>query len=155
MITSLCPCYSNLAFTDCCQPYLQDKKNPETALALMRSRYTAYTLADINYIMKTMRGAALEKFDYSSAKQWAESVKWEGLRVIRSIQKSEQIAFVEFIAYFYSHDQTRVIYEMSEFHLMQGRWFYTSGVQPKLHRNSCCPCGSGKKSKKCCFKNYQ
>ncbi|MCA9791670.1 MAG: SEC-C domain-containing protein, partial [Candidatus Eremiobacteraeota bacterium] len=39
---------------------------------------------------------------------------------------------------------------------LDGRWYYLDGVEtpvqagPKVGRNDPCPCGSGKKYKKCC-----
>ena len=37
-----CPCGSGARYDQCCQPYLADRAQPPTAVALMRSRYTAY-----------------------------------------------------------------------------------------------------------------
>ncbi|MCF1613211.1 SEC-C domain-containing protein, partial [Serratia marcescens] len=30
------------------------------------------------------------------------------------------------------------------------RWYYIDGTKPQPGRNAMCPCGSGKKYKKCC-----
>ena len=48
-----CPCGSGRAFTACCGPYLAGTALPETAEALMRSRYTAYARRDGAYLSAT------------------------------------------------------------------------------------------------------
>ena len=48
-----CSCGSGRDYVTCCQPYVEGRAHPETPEALMRSRYTAYTMADIDYIEKT------------------------------------------------------------------------------------------------------
>ena len=47
-----CPCGSGSAFDDCCGPYLGGAPAP-TAVALMRSRYTAFALGDEDHLFRT------------------------------------------------------------------------------------------------------
>ena len=50
-----CPCGSPRSFDSCCGPFHSGgERNPPTAEALMRSRYTAYARADIDYIARTL-----------------------------------------------------------------------------------------------------
>lgn len=49
----LCPCKSNISYSDCCEPYHNSTKLPSTAEQLMRSRYSAYALKLINYLIET------------------------------------------------------------------------------------------------------
>ncbi len=154
-----CPCGSQQPFDNCCGQFIQQNQLPSTAEALMRSRYTAYTLNNIDYIAATMRGKAAEGFDPVSAKQWAESVKWLGLQVLEHEVVSADRAYVEFIAASEYQGQQQELHERSEFHRIDGRWFYVDGVagtltpptQDKVGRNDPCPCGSGHKYKKCCL----
>lgn len=141
-----CPCGSGSIYESCCEPYIKGNKTPATSEALMRSRYTAYTQANISYIENTMREKAASHFDPASAKQWAESVDWQGLVVITT--KANQVTF---IAKFIDQDKPQVIFECSEFKKLNGRWFYVDGFTPKVSRNEQCPCSSGKKAKRCCF----
>jgi uncharacterized protein YchJ len=53
-----CPCLSGGAFSSCCAPYLSGEKTPDTPEKLMRSRYTAFTKADVDYLKKTASGKA-------------------------------------------------------------------------------------------------
>ncbi|MCU7819886.1 MAG: SEC-C domain-containing protein, partial [gamma proteobacterium symbiont of Lucinoma myriamae] len=50
-----CPCQSGLLFSHCCQRFLDSSLGlyPETSEQLMRSRYSAYVLDDLDYILKT------------------------------------------------------------------------------------------------------
>jgi SEC-C motif-containing protein len=65
---------------------------------------------------------------------------------------------VEFIAYYRpknDNNQRLSLHELSSFRQDDGRWYYVDGITPtqkpkKTGRNDACPCGSGKKFKKCC-----
>ena len=50
---SLCACHSGKAYGDCCQPYHTTNKIPENPVILVRSRYCAYSLGNVSYIMAT------------------------------------------------------------------------------------------------------
>jgi len=54
--------------------------SPQTPLQLMRSCYTAYTQANITYIVNTMKGPAAKNFNYDSALQWASNIQWENVK---------------------------------------------------------------------------
>ena len=45
-----CPCGSGNDFDQCCEPLLEDRRRPQTAEELLRSRYTAFTVHDIRYV---------------------------------------------------------------------------------------------------------
>lgn len=147
-----CPCHSRRDYSDCCGLYLSNQDIPKTPEALMRSRYTAYSQANILYIQKTMRGQALANFNAEEAQQWARQVQWLDLKIISApaVAIDDHIGFVEFIAAFMERNQRHIIHERSEFHRLDGRWYYTTGYTPKISRNEACPCGSGKKFKRCC-----
>ncbi|RUR09999.1 YchJ family protein [Legionella sp. km772] len=152
----LCPCCSERSYEQCCQPFLEEKTIPQTPEQLMRSRYTAYSQAQIPYIKKTMTGKPLLHFDENEAARWAQSVVWLGLKIVDSSVENEERGFVEFIASFLEKNQVKTICERSEFHQHNKHWFYVDGVNTatkkpaiKIGRNSICPCGSGKKFKNC------
>ena len=48
-----CPCGSGRAYPACCGPYLDQSLPAPTAEALMRARYTAYTLKREDYLLAT------------------------------------------------------------------------------------------------------
>lgn len=125
-----CPCNPNKLFSDCCEPYLKNIKKAETPEILMRSRYSAYSLAEIDYIQKTMRKKAAKNFDALSAKKWAVSVTWLGLTVIEAPDPIKNHCTVTFIAYFSEDFVKKNIHEKSEFEKINGEWFYVDGSTP-------------------------
>jgi SEC-C motif-containing protein len=153
-----CPCGSNKIYDECCGIYIEYRNKPETPEKLMRSRYTAYTQANVDYIQKTMKKPALNAFDATSAKQWASTVQWLGLEVVNSATDKAK-GWVEFIAYFSEQGKNNCIHEISEFFQENGQWYYVDGKQKntkpdtkmKMGRNDPCACGSGKKYKVCCL----
>lgn len=168
---SSCPCYSGKDFAACCEPYLTGAMFAPTPEALMRSRYTAYTLANINYIEKTQRDVAAKEFDRVESLQFAKESEWQGLEIVRSYQLAADVGYVEFIVHYNDgHHHHQHLHELSKFQHIEGQWYYVSGEQkshdhahyheekasplrhdtPKLGRNDPCRCGSGKKYKKCC-----
>ena len=155
---SPCPCGSQNTYEHCCGLYLDKNQLPQTPEQLMRSRYTAYSLGKIDYIKNSMKGKALMGFNEQDAEEWAKSVTWIKLEVLKSSMTSDDIGFVEFVAHFSEQNQEKTIHELSEFHKENNRWFYTNGIQRtelnkisklKISRNALCPCGSGKKFKNC------
>lgn len=152
-----CACGSSIDYLDCCGMYLSGKTRPKTPEALMRSRYTAYSRADIDYIKKTMQGKPLINFNEAEAKHWAASVQWMGLNVLNNPREvaEENIGFVEFIATYIDKGALKTIHEISQFRCIEGAWFYIDGEQQggvkpqKISRNAPCPCGNKKKFKNC------
>lgn len=154
----LCPCGSLYPYVQCCSTYLNEQATPATPEALMRSRYTAYSQANITYIQKTMQGKAAVGFDAESAKHWASSVHWLGLKVLKATPHPTErsIGYVEFQAKYLNKDTLHTMHEISEFQNVDGVWFYVDGQQipiPKqrIGRNAPCPCGSERKFKNCHF----
>ena len=156
--TPLCPCNSGAALAACCGPLLAGKQAARTAEALMRSRYTAYVLRDIDYLLASWHPATRPMvIDPATIPDWC------GLQVIRTEQgnEAETEGVVEFIATAVARKQFYRFHEVSRFVQEEGQWFYTDGdlkedaalAEPrveKVGRNDPCPCGSGKKYKKCC-----
>ena len=155
---ALCPCCSEKKYVDCYGRFIEGKQPPGSAEELMRSRYTAYTQANVDYIERTMKSPALDRFDKENAREWAARVEWLKLEVVNSFQHNLR-GFVEFAAHYKENNKRHVIVENSEFHQIDGHWFYVDGTTPKVNipvpitqvgRNDPCLCGSGKKYKKCC-----
>ncbi|MDX1901000.1 MAG: YchJ family metal-binding protein [Gammaproteobacteria bacterium] len=94
---------------------------------LMRSRYTAYSMANILYIKSTMRGKAAQDYDETSAAIWARTVKWLELTVVTTEMAGEDKGFVEFIVKYSYEGMLEHIHEKSEFHLIKGVWYYVDG----------------------------
>ena len=121
----LCPCGSKKLYLKCCEPFISCRSTPTTPEELMRSRYTAYTQANIEYIVRTMQGRALEGFDPVDAKEWAKGLKWLGLDVLNAYDLPEVgHASVEFKAWYRFNARKHCLHELSEFSFVNGRWYY-------------------------------
>lgn len=154
---NLCPCQSQRPYAECCQPYHTQQRHPETAEQLMRSRYTAYVLQHIDYIIQTTVPAQQPLLDAHAIAQWSKNAQWLGLTVHRHIPKiSPQHAQVEFTAHFAEHGQTQQHRELSAFVRIDGAWYFIDPTVPLPSMKTPCFCGSGRKFKACCgqfFKN--
>lgn len=145
----ICPCHSGKPYSSCCKLFIEGGQTPETPEQLMRSRYTAYTLSNVDYIANTMKGAAATGFNKEETKQWCQHIQWHPLKVINTKVDGSK-GTVEFIARYSVKNNIDTIYEISEFHREDGKWYYVDGITPKINRNDPCPCQSQKKYKKCC-----
>lgn len=156
-----CPCNSGRDYKACCEPFLKAETLPPTAEALMRSRYTAYVVKNIDYIEKTHHPKQGGDFDREAAQKWSETAKWLGLEVVATEGGGQNDASgeVEFVARFEIDGKSFDHHERSLFKREEGRWYYWDGKivqkpfmreEPKVGRNDPCACGSGKKAKKCC-----
>lgn len=129
-----CPCNSGQKYVNCCKQFIEDSHNAKTAEQLMRARYTAYTLSEITYIQKTMQEPALNDFNYLESLSWSKSSSWLGLTVINNWTDKNypDKAFVEFKARFKVNNKLQILHEISEFKLIDNKWYYTDGkVFPK------------------------
>lgn len=147
-----CPCCSDKLFTDCCKPVIEDHSNAKTAEQLMRSRYTAFTLANNQYLMDSWA----QKTRPQEIHAEDEDIQWLHLEVGRCEKgsKDDKDGFVTFIASFLSSGHLCRLHERSSFIKDDGLWYYLDGETKsdteKVGRNVPCPCGSGKKYKRCC-----
>lgn len=158
---SLCPCGSEKNFDVCCGPYLSGAAIPPTAEALMRSRYTAYTRLDDKYLLATWHPDTRPSNPNPSDE--GDGNVWTGLNILRTEagQAGDTTGVVEFIAHCTFNGAPSQLHETSDFIHDGERWFYVDGrgqqpirrESPKVGRNEPCPCGSGKKYKKCCGAN--
>ncbi|ACL03382.1 YchJ family protein [Desulfatibacillum aliphaticivorans] len=159
---SQCPCGSEKEYAQCCEPFIKGGDYAKTAEQLMRSRYTAYTLAEIDYIRDTIDPDNNDDFDENSARDWAENSEWHSLEIVSTFKGGEddEAGQVEFIADYSQKNARTKHHELADFRKIDGKWYFVDGEavapkpvkrdKPKVGRNDPCPCGSGKKYKKCC-----
>jgi SEC-C motif-containing protein len=119
--TPACPCGSGKPFAACCEPFLRGAALPPTAEALMRSRYTAYTLKDEPYLLATWHPSTRPaKLDLNSDAE----PQWIGLEVKRHMPEDENRARVEFVARYKVNSKAHKLVEVSEFVREEGKWLY-------------------------------
>lgn len=157
-----CPCGSSLTFADCCEPIIQEQRPATTALALMRSRYTAYTLGDIEHLTRSLHPDSRHDHDPEAARRWANTSKWLGLEILKEDagQPEDSQGLVDFVATYRDQRGLHRHHEIARFVKLDDHWYYLDALKPEVHqvqrtdpkigRNDPCPCGSGKKFKKCC-----
>ncbi len=122
--SNLCPCGSNKSYTVCCARYVEGSEPAPSAEALMRSRYTAYTLLSEDYLLATWHPSTRP-----STLGLADDVptKWLGLDVKRHEQQGADHAIVEFVARYKVNGRAHRLHEVSRFVREEGRWFYLDG----------------------------
>lgn len=147
-----CPCCSGKPFADCCEPIIADHSKATTAEQLMRSRYTAFTLANNQYLMESWAQETRPKEIHTED----DTIQWITLEVknCEDGNRGDERGFVTFTASFLSSGHLCQLHEKSSFIQDKGRWYYLDGETKsdtqKVARNTPCPCGSGKKYKRCC-----
>ena len=151
-----CPC-GNARFDECCKPYLSGAASAPTAEALMRSRYSAYVKEQIDYLAQTLHPKERPTFDPAAAREWAKSAQWLGLEIMWAKGgPADEQGQVEFVARFNQNGADHAHHEVSRFRKVDGQWYFLDGrVIPAagtVYQNDPCPCGSGKKFKRCCGK---
>ena len=149
----MCPCGSTLSADACCKPVLDNHRCAETAESLMRSRYTAFVQKHDQHILASWhprtRPQTLNFDDHP--------VVWLGLEIhdCHNGGHTDNNGIVEFTSTYLENGQLCRLREKSEFLKENDLWYYLRGEctvkREKIERNRLCPCGSGKKFKRCCL----
>ncbi len=159
-----CYCGAATPFSECCEPLIKGDAEAQTAEALMRSRYSAFVKAEVNYILNTVHPDKKTEDDEKSIRSWAEKSDWIKFELIESTNggPDDDEGQVEFIAHFRAKEKRQQHHEIAIFKKLENKWYFfeaeTPEVKqviretPKIGRNEPCTCGSGKKYKKCCGK---
>ena len=148
-----CPCNSSKLYANCCGRYHKNENYPQCPETLMRSRYSAFVLDLSDYLYNTSSKDLQKKLSRKNLSAWATSNSWNKLEVI-TVNDNK----VEFKAYYKdSNGIDQIHHELSTFIKENNLWKYDTGIINPLaatnqiiKRNAPCPCGSGKKYKKCC-----
>lgn len=126
-----CLCHSGKEERECCERFHQGKEFPKTALELMRSRYSAYALGLVDYIIETTHP------DYGAyerdKKKWKDAIvlfskntKFQALEIVE-VNEGELQAFVTFKADLRQLGKDASFTERSRFFKANGRWLYADG----------------------------
>ena len=124
-----CPCGSGRSFDTCCEPIINGKTEAATAQELMRSRYTAFTIANGNYLMRSHHPSTRPNRERKNIEKWAKSVQWVRLTVLNTQAGdiSDTSGYVEFKAFFIENGLLQKIHEKSFFQHQDGKRVYVSG----------------------------
>ena len=130
----------------------------------MRARYTAYVKDEIAFLGDSLTEEQRSDFSEQDTRQWAENSEWLGLKIVSTEEGSadDNVGMVEFVARFRAKKggAEQAHHEKARFRKIGGAWYYDGFIPskghtvrretPKTGRNEPCPCGSGKKFKRCC-----
>ncbi|MDP3848217.1 MAG: YchJ family protein [Pseudomonas sp.] len=147
-----CPCGSGAALSDCCGRYHAGFP-PRDAERLMRSRYSAYVLGLIDYLVSSTLPVQQGQLDRAAISAWSSQSHWLGLTVESSqlLAGDPPHAFVTFMARWRDAEGEQAQRERSAFVQVAQQWYFIDPSVPlKATRNDPCPCGGGQKFKKCC-----
>ena len=113
-------------------------------------------------LVRTLHPDHRSDWDRDATRRWSDSAEWLGLEIVATEagETGDELGWVEFVAHFKERGEFKRHQERSRFQRHAGRWYYVDGEVPKpqtqrhaaprVGRNDPCPCGSGKKFKKCC-----
>lgn len=122
-----CPCHSQKSYHSCCMPY-HHGQIPKDPVALMRSRYSAYALHMVDYIINTTHP---DNQDYNSNKAlwkkeiliFSKTTTFSGLKILYFSESGDK-AWVTFQASLSQNQQDISFTEKSLFLKLDGRWLY-------------------------------
>ncbi|APU11883.1 hypothetical protein KLA_09624 [Cellulophaga geojensis KL-A] len=125
-----CPCTPTQLYENCCKKAHLDITNVETAEQLMRSRYSAFVLANMDYLYKSHYSKTRpKKRERNEIEKWTNSVHWIKLSVldIDKGTKTDNTGMVEFKAYYMEDSSIIILHETSNFCKENGHWVYVDG----------------------------
>ena len=123
MESKKCFCDTGLLFENCCGQYLENNQKAPTALALMRSRYSAYATHNADYLLETTYISERKYYSKEDILNWATTNEWLRLEIISFTETT-----VAFKAYFLDENkQSQTHYEFSTFKQENNVWYYLEG----------------------------
>ncbi|MCA9964087.1 MAG: SEC-C domain-containing protein [Anaerolineales bacterium] len=133
-MTQLCPCKSGKPYQACCQPF-HDGQKPPTPLALMRSRFAAYALGKVRYIVKTEHPDSVRRQRdgafHKDLKLFCELTDFVGLQILGESTLADNRATVTFHAMLVQRGKDASFTECSVFERLNGRWLYRGPLEGK------------------------
>ena len=119
-----CPCNPSKLYDDCCKTAHQNIHFVTTAEILMRSRYSAFVMANIEYLQKSHHSSTRpSKVEKKEILAWTKSIEWVKLDVLQSTEST-----VKFKAYFYENGSLNIIHENSFFVKENNCWVYKNAL---------------------------
>jgi SEC-C motif-containing protein len=122
--TASCPCGSGEPFGRCCLPLHVGERRAETAEQLMRARYSAYAVNDIDYVWQTWHPRTRPEAVTPQA-----GLTWTGLEIVDTVdgRTDDASGEVEFHAHYRQNNRRGTLHERSRFAVRAHRWFYLDG----------------------------
>jgi len=130
--TENCPCGSGKTYDECCRELIEGTIPAQTPEALMRSRYTAFAKADVQYLLDTVHPDQRKDHDAGSIRKWSEKSIWRGLTIkeTRDGGPDDREGTVEFIAEYIEKDKKKRHHEVARFKKQNDNWYFYDGEAP-------------------------
>jgi len=124
-----CPCASGKSFENCCAPRLMLLSPAATAEQLMRSRYTAFSLGAVDYLINTLASERRSVNERRMLEREIRHTKWVKLEILDTVAGgiTDKTGVVEFNAYFEAGNEQGCLHERSDFRKDGERWVYVGG----------------------------
>lgn len=124
----LCPCHSLRDYNACCAPYHNGQHAAPTAEILMRSRYSAYSLALGRYLFKTWHKSTRPTLQ--SLLEYNNDTEWVALKIVKTEQgmRQDDTGIVAFVASYSRQNQLHQMRETSQFERVNGKWVYVNAL---------------------------
>lgn len=117
-----CPCGTGLPYGECCGPIHRGEREPATAEALMRSRFTAFAIGDVDWLLASWHPSTRPR-----SLELDPGIRWLRLDVRgTSGGPFDREATVAYEAHWVADGQRGVLRELSRFRRDQG-WQYVDG----------------------------
>ena len=125
-----CPCTSKKPYDRCCGPFHAGAAAPETAELLMRSRFSAYALGKVDYLIATRPEAKRPEENREELVTYCKSVQCVGLKIVGREKggQADDTGVVTFHASLQTNGRRSLHIETSTFARESGRWVYVDGV---------------------------
>jgi SEC-C motif-containing protein len=114
----------------------------------------------MDFVVATTHSSTRPEVNLADITEWSKTSIWNGLEILETQDLGNDQAVVSFAARFTQQGKEQNHREKSQFEREDGKWRFVTGEQlknptvryetPRAGRNDPCPCGSGKKFKKCC-----
>ena len=125
-----CPCTSKKPYDRCCGPFHAGSATPETAEQLMRSRFSAYALGKLDYLINTRPEARRAEENRQELAEYCKAVSCVGLKIVgkEGGGKEDDTGIVTFHASLQTSGRRSLHIETSSFARENGKWVYVDGV---------------------------
>lgn len=140
------------------QKFVSQSDYPKDAKSLLEARYQAFVDARLDFILESHHPDTRSQVDADAIRNWSENSRWLGLKIEEVTPHTDHTHIRFTVRYERNHEIINHT-EIAEFRMHEGRWYYYDSEFPnpetvrrqgaKIGRNDACPCGSGRKYKKC------
>ncbi|SCX12421.1 YchJ family protein [Mycolicibacterium fluoranthenivorans] len=124
-----CPCGSGTDYDQCCGALHRGERSAATAEALMRSRFSAFAVGAVEYLL-----ASWDPATRPDELELDDTMTWRRLQIVDTEAGGPKDAtgIVEFRARYVADGRRQILHERSRFRRgRDGAWRYVDGIFPR------------------------